>query len=169
MSGPGKYLGNLLESLAEAETEDLEIVHGEFTARIGKWEKITFSVAAVLSIALGVPVSLLESADIGLIFLILGGCMLLLLPAILSYRCVVNKTFLQEEYWLLFIKITKHILWDNICYRKQTVGKRLTLVLYDERKKRLISFDNSIVGYRRIVKLAKRSSIRDIHPNNPAV
>ena len=40
-------------------------------------------------------------------------------------------------------------------------GRTNSITFYDAPKKRLLSFDASIVGFKRICKMAKRSSILD--------
>ena len=59
--------------------------------------------------------------DVGIIFLVLGIGALLVLPTIISYRCIVNKISLKEEYFVLFIKLKKEVLWDTVKYRKITI------------------------------------------------
>ena len=40
-----------------------------------------------------------------------------------------------------------------------------SIKLYDSNRKKLLSFDATIVGFGRIVKMAKRSSIKDYNKN----
>ena len=103
-----------------------------------------------------------EDREIALLFFALGTCMLLLLPTLLSYKCYINKTLMREEYFVLFFKRKKEILWSDVKYKKLTLGNNKSLKLYDRNKKRLISFEGSIVGFDRILKLSKRMWIHNI-------
>lgn len=160
MAGIGKFLGDYLE--ASAQGEELDLPKGEFIAKSGKAYKAALSIASFVSLAIGIPMTFVYHEDVGIIFLVLGIGALLCLPTIISYRCVVNKIFLKEEYFVLFIKFKKEVLWEDVKYRKITIGrKNNSIKLYDANRKRLISFDGATVGFGRIVKMAKRGSIRD--------
>ena len=111
-------------------------------------------------IALGLGCSLMFFWDVAILFLVLGLCLLLLLPTFLSYKCLINKEFMKEEYFILFFKKKKIIYWSDVKYKKVKIGERnKSITLYNANKKRLISFDELIVGFERVIKLAKRSSI----------
>lgn len=159
MAGIGKFLGDYLE--VSAQGEELDLPKGEFIAKSGKAYKAALSIASFVSLAIGIPMTFVCHEDVGIIFLVLGIGALLVLPTIISYRCVVNKIFLKEEYFVLFIKFKKEVLWEDVKYRKITIGRNNSIKLYDANRKRLISFDGATVGFRRIVKMAKRGSIRD--------
>ena len=157
--GAARGLADCLEAFAEAE--ELDLPQGEFVARMGKAYKFSLSTASFASLAVGIHSAFALREDAGIIFLVLGIAALLILPTIISYRCVVNKISLKEEYFVLFVKLKKEVLWDTVKYKKITVGKNKYIKLYDANKKRLISFDSATVGFGRIVKLANRSSIKN--------
>ena len=159
MPGVGRAMADYLE--ASAECEELDLPKGEFIAKMGKAYKIALSIAAFVSLVIGIPTTFIWHEDVGIIFLILGIVALLVLPTIVSYRCIVNKISLKEEYLVLFIKLKKEVLWDSVKYRKITTGNNKSIKLYDVNGKRLMSFDSATVGFGRIVKMAKRSAIRD--------
>ena len=159
MPGVGRAMADYLE--ASAECGELDLPKGEFIAKMGKAYKIALSIAAFVSLVIGIPTTFIWHEDVGIIFLILGIAALLVLPTIISYRCIVNKIFLKEEYFVLFIKVKKKVLWDSVKYRKITVGNNTSIKLYGANGKRLMSFDRATVGFGRIVKMAKRSSIKD--------
>ena len=97
------------------------------------------------------------------LFFVLGLCLLLLLPSILSYKCRVNKELIKEEYFILFFKKEKTIYWSDVKYKKVKIGgANKSITLYDANKKRLISFDELVVGFERVIRLAKRNSITDM-------
>ncbi len=160
LSGLCKSMGELLD--ISAEREGLELPSGEFVAKTGKLYKILLVIATVVTLVIGLPMTFLQKDDVGILFLILGVCAGVLLPTILSYRCVVNKDFLQEEYLIVFVKRKKKILWSDVKYKKIVMARNKSIKLYDINKKCLVSFDGATVGFNRILKLAKRSSIKDI-------
>ena len=102
--GAARGLADLLED--SAECEELDLPKGEFVAKMGKAYKIALSIAAFVSLAIGIPSTFVWNEDVGIIFFVLGIGALLVLPSIISYRCTVNKIFLKEEYFLLLF-ITK--------------------------------------------------------------
>ena len=161
--GAARGLADLLESYAERE--ELDLPNGEFAARIGKAYKIALSIAAFVSLLIGIPATFIWNEEVGIIFLLLGIGALFVLPSTISYRCVVNKISLKEEYFVLFIKVKKEVLWDTVKYRKVKTKNNKSIKLYDSNRKKLMSFDAAIVGFGRIVKMAKRSSIKDYNKN----
>ena len=113
-----------------------------------------------IAIAIGGP--LMFFWDVAVLFFVLGLCLLALLPTFLSYKCLINKELMAEEYFILFFKRKKIIYWSDVKYKKVEIGWRnKSITLYNANKKRLISFDELIVGFERVIKLAKRSSITE--------
>ena len=160
--GMGKAMNDMLASYASGESLDLP--NGEFVAKYAKAFKIACIIASVACILTG---SLLfffvkEDREIAIIFLVLGVAMFLLLPTLLSYKCCINKTLMREEYLILFLKRKKEILWSDVKYKKIISGRNRSIKLYDKNKKQLISFDDSNVGFDRILKLSKRAWIFNI-------
>ena len=159
-NGLGKGLNDIFESCAEREA--LNLPSGEFVARNGKAFNLTSLVASLVSITVGALLLIFLSEKIGILFLVLGLCLLPILPTMFSYKCIVNKTTMIEKYWVLCWKRQKEILWSDVKYRKIKIGNNKSITLYDINKKRLISFDGMTVGFNRILKLAKRSWIFDL-------
>ena len=157
--GSARGLADLLESYAERE--ELDLPNGEFVAKESKAYKIALFIASFVSLAIGIPTTFIWHEEVGIIFLVLGIAALLVLPSIILYRCAVNKISLKEEYFILFVKIKKEVLWESVKYKKITIGRNSSIKLYDANRKKLMSFDDAIVGFSRIVKMAKRSSIKD--------
>lgn len=156
----GGELNGIFESCAELESLDLS--SGEFVAKNCKAFKIASIIESILSTVGGILIFFFLNEEIAILFLVLGICMLLLLPTILSYRCLVNKTFMKEEYFVLFFRLKKEIHWSDVKFKKVITGRNSYIKLYDKNKKRLISFDSSTVGYNRILKLAKRMWIIEL-------
>ncbi len=163
-SGAGRALSELLDDAAEREAMDLEIgANGEFIAKTGKAFKIALIIAVAISLVIGVPMTIFSDREIGFLFVGLGTIAVLILPTLLSYRCLVNKTLLREEYLILFVRMKKEVLWSDVKYRKIRLdGINKVVKLYGENKKCLLSFDGATVGFYRIVKMAKRGAIKDI-------
>ena len=159
-NGLGKGLNDIFESCAERE--ELDLPRGEFVARNGKAFKIALIIASIFATVGGALLYFLLNEEIAIIFLALGILMLLILPTILTYKCLVNKTVIIEKYFILFFKRTKEIQWSDVKYRKIRIGNNNSIKLYDKNKKHLISFDGTTVGFNRILKLAKRSWIVDL-------
>ncbi len=111
--------------------------------------------------AIGCP--LMFFWDVAVLFFALGLCLLLLLPYFLSYKCLISKELMKEEYFILFFKKEKTIYWSDVKYKKVKIGgSNKSITLYNASKKRLISFDELVVGFERVIKLAKRSSVKDM-------
>ncbi len=118
-----------------------------------------------IAIAIGCP--LMFFWDVAVLFFVLGLCMLLLLPSFLSYKCLINKELIKEEYFILFFKKKKIIYWTDVEYKKVKIsGSNKSITLYDANKKHLISFDELVVGFERVIKLAKRSWIKNFKKTN---
>ena len=118
-----------------------------------------------IAIAIGCP--LMFFWDVAVLFFVLGLCMLLLLPSFLSYKCLINKELIKEEYFILFFKKKKIIYWTDVEYKKGKIsGSNKSITLYDANKKHLISFDELVVGFERVIKLAKRSWIKNFKKTN---
>ena len=157
--GSARAMADYLE--ASAEAEELDLPKGEFVAKMGKAYKIALSIASFVSLAIGIPTTFIWHEEVGIIFFVLGIAALLILPTIISYRCVVNKSSLKEEYVVLFIKLKKEVLWESVKYKKITIGRNNSIKFYDANRKKLMAFDGATVGFGRIVKMSKRSSIKD--------
>lgn len=114
-----------------------------------------------IAIAIGCP--LMFFWDVAIFSLVLGICLLSLLPTFLSYKCLINKERMEEEYFILFFKKKKIVYWRDVKYKKVKIGGRnKSITLYDANEKRLISFDELIVGFERVNKLTKRIGIRKL-------
>ena len=109
----------------EAACEEFDLPHGDFVARFGKLYRKSMVIFATVAICLGLFILWLdiEQLDISLIFLTLGGLLLLLATTFLTYRCTVNKVSLKEEYWILCFKCKKEVLWNDIKYKKLKYGR----------------------------------------------
>ena len=70
MPGVGRAMADYLE--ASAECEELDLPKGEFIAKMGKAYKIALSIAAFVSLVIGIPTTFIWHEDVGIIFLILG-------------------------------------------------------------------------------------------------
>ena len=156
------YLFACLE--ASARSEESELPKGKFVARYCKSYKKLMAIMSGIAIAIGG--TLMFFWDVAILFLLLGLCLLSLLPTFLSYKCLINKELMEEEYFILLFKKKKTIYWRDVKYKKvKTNGRNKSITLYDAHKKRLIAFDELIVGFERVVKLAKQSRIKNLPRN----
>ena len=156
----GRALMDLLDSKAELEELEADFQSKEFVARMGRAFKIVFSVMVVISVVLGIILFFTVEEWLGSMFFVIGFCGVLVLPSILTWRCTINRELIIEECLILFFKYKKVIAWNDIKYQKLVINDtQKDIVFYNKNKKRLISFDNGIVGFAKIVKLAKRKGI----------
>lgn len=157
----GSYMNTFLESSAENEELNKDFKSNEFVATTGKAFLISLSIASFLSTVTGLLLTVLggDNIAVGILLLVTGGCGLLVLPTLFSWRCTVNKEFLLEKYYVLCFKCQKKILWRDIKYQKVVYGNNSKIVFYNQNQKRLISFDGTTVGFHHIVKMAKRKGI----------
>ena len=100
--GLGKAMNDIWESSAEGE--ELDLPRGEFVAKNGKAFRMTMLVGAILAVASGALLTFLLREKLGIVLIVLGCCLALILPTLLSYRCLINKTLMREEYYVLFLK-----------------------------------------------------------------
>ena len=144
---------------ASARCEELELPKGEFVATYCKSYKKLMAIMSGIAISIGG--ALMFFWDVAILFLLLGLCLLSLLPTFFSYKCLINKELMEEEYFILFFKKKKIIYWRDVKYKKVKMGRsNKSITLYGANKKRLISFDELIVGFERVNKLTKRIGIR---------
>ena len=69
-----------------------------------------------------------------------------------------DKIAITTKYYVLFVKVSKEVLWKDVEYKvvkRDSNGEPLSIRLYNSKKKRLISFDYSVVGFEKILKMAK--------------
>lgn len=162
LPGSGRLLNDIIETSAEKETLDLK--SGEFVAKNGKTFKVVFTLAAIISTAVGLLIHFfegIESNGVEYLFLCIGVLAFLLLPTLLTYRCTINKFSMKEEYFIVFVKVEKEVLWENVKYKRIRKGRNQSITFYNSEKKRLISFDNGLVGYSRILKMAKQRAVKN--------
>ena len=159
--GMGKLLNEILDDAVKSE--ELELPYEkELICRMGRIYKILLASGGTLMTLIGIPLCLGESMEVGILCLILATAAWLILPTFISYRCYADKVSIKEEYLILFIKCRKEVLWSDVKYRKIKSGSNESLTLYDKDQKKLISFDGAMVGYNRMLKMAKRSQISQI-------
>lgn len=154
-------ISKYLQSSSSAEEGSLP--SGAFVAYIGKKVTVSLTLTAVLGIAMGLLLSILGQDFVaGCAFGIVGLLSALFLPTFLSYRCYVDSDVLTESYYILFFRKKREVLWRDIQFkatRTAADGSVLSLRFYNRNRKKLLSFDSSIVGFSRIVRMAKRKSI----------
>lgn len=153
-----RHLAEQLNNWRKGEEDALQT--NSFVGTIAKGYKYSLLAASVVGIGMGyflcVPI---QDPDVGMIFASLGIVILLMLPTYFSYRCHVDKSTLKVEYYILCFKIKKEVSWKDVKYRvvkKDFKGIPLSIRLYDRNKKKLIFLDCSIVGFGKIMRMAKK-------------
>ena len=168
MSNIGRSLSKALQACAESE----EVGYSEktFVAKVSRMHKNMLLMGAVimLAIAVGITIYVLIIRQwwlliAGAVFWLPGLGILALWFGICTYRCVISEAVIQEEYRILFFKRKRIILWQDVKYRIIHPGMNKYIKLYDANRKRLITFDASIVGFERISRLAWRDSIKSYY------
>ena len=101
-----------------------------------------------------------QQIDIGILFGLLGVVSLLILPTIFSYKCYIDQVSMKEEYFILCFKVKKEVFWKDIAYklikRDKTRNELSTIRFYDSERKKLISFDMTVVGFGKIIRMSKK-------------
>lgn len=153
MARSSKYIFPLLSNLRTLEEENLPTRH--FTGVIAKSCK--YSLLICFFIFLGMGFLSLET-ELSILFWSLGLFIAALLPTYFTYRCYIDKEVLKITYFILCFKVKKEILWKDVAYKavkRDTAGNPQAIRLYDAHKKKLASFDGVVVGFSRIIKIAK--------------
>ena len=148
-----RYLAEAME--ASARVEEFDLPEGEFVGRCGKMFRRIFTALTAILSALGVWAYASGRRDVAYLFAALAVIGILILPSILSYKCIFTKQSVTEECLIVFFKYRKEVFWRDVKYKKLRGGEASYLVLYDRNKKRLATFDSGTVGFTRIVKKVK--------------
>lgn len=157
MKRTSRILSEMLNNLRRGEEDNLPAK--SFEAAIAKGYKNSLLIIGIAGIGMGYFLSVpISEPEIGIIFGILGVIALLMLPTYFSYRCYIDQRTIKAEYFILCFKIRKQVLWKDIEYKiikRNSAGDAYSIRLYDLHKKKQISFDYSIVGFGKIVQMAK--------------
>ena len=145
----------------QRRTEENKISSNEFVAVQSKGIKYMMLIAAIISTSLSILITFVhQQSDIGILFGLLGFVSVLLLPTIFSYKCYIDRVSMKEEYFIFCFKVKKEVFWKDIAYklikRDKTRNELSTIRFYDSERKKLISFDMTVVGFGKIVRMAKR-------------
>lgn len=161
MNYSSRYLVELLNILREEEEDSLQA--NTFVGTIAKGYKYSLLATSVVGVGMGYFLTvLIQDHTAGPLFGLIGIVSLLMLPTCFSYRCYVDKSILKAEYYILCVRIRKEVSWKDVAYkvvRRDSNGTPLSIRLYGSNKKKLISFDCTIVGFGKIVRMAKRIPI----------
>ena len=159
-----KLINDLIDT--SAEIEELDLPSGNFVATISKGNKIALVVASIVEIILGAILWRFEGGIwLSVLFSVLSLVVILFLPTLFSYKGYISRETMREEYLIVFFKVVKEVEWKEIKYKKikrNEYNEAESIKFYDENMKRLMSFDKATVGFTRIVKMAKKGSIKEI-------
>lgn len=146
---------------SQRRTEENKIASNEFIAVQSKGIKYMMLTAALMSTSLSALITFVyQQIDIGILFGLLGVVSLLILPTIFSYKCYIDQVSMKEEYFILCFKVKKEVFWQDIAYklikRDKTRNELSTIRFYDSERKKLISFDMTVVGFGKIIRMSKK-------------
>ena len=146
---------------SQRRTEENKIASNEFIAVQSKGIKYMMLTAALMSTSLSALITFVyQQIDIGILFGLLGVVSLLILPTIFSYKCYIDQVSMKEEYFILCFKVKKEVFWKDIAYklikRDKTRNELSTIRFYDSERKKLISFDMTVVGFGKIIRMSKK-------------
>ena len=157
MNRSSRYLAELLNALRIEEEES--ITKHAFAGTIAKGYKYSVLATSILGIGMGYFLSVpIQDPKVGMIFGAVGLIALCMLPSYYSYRCYVDKSILKESYYILCFKVKREALWKDVKYKRvkrDANGNAYRIHLYDAHKKKMISFEHGVVGFGKIVKMAK--------------
>ena len=168
MASGGRLTSKLIDDLlnTSAENEELDLPSGNFVATTSRGYKILFLLVGIICVLTGIVLlNLVEEVWLSGIAIALGLVSLLYLPTCLSYKGYISSETMREEYLIVFFKVIKEVEWKDIKYKKikrNEYNEVESIKFYDENMKRLMSFDKATVGFTRIVKMAKKGSIKEI-------
>ena len=154
-----KMIDEFIDS--QRRTEENKIASNEFMAVQSKGIKYMMLTAALMSTSLSALITFVyQQIDIGILFGLLGVVSLLILPTIFSYKCYIDQVSMKEEYFILCFKVKKEVFWKDIAYklikRDKTRNELSTIRFYDSERKKLISFDMTVVGFGKIIRMSKK-------------
>jgi hypothetical protein len=158
MNRAARDLGAFLNESRKKEEESLS--SKSFVVTIAKGYRYSTLISCI--VGLGMWCWLLfwiQDPVAGWAFGSVGILALLVLPTCFSYRCYVDKTMMKESYFLLCFKVNRKVYWKDIEYKKAKRsfnGEPLAICLHDKGKKKRISFDYTMVGFGKVLKMTKQ-------------
>lgn len=153
---------NYTAMASASRVAEQELPHGVFVCRMGKTVIWELCGCALLFSALAIWSLVQQETWIGVFLMSLGIISWILFVYALTYRCHVTWESLTESAWILFFPKKKEVLWKQIRYRRikrDRYGYIHCLRFYNERNKKLLSFDFGVVGAERIARIAKRKGV----------
>ena len=156
------HLSEMLDGVfnSQRKIEENKIDSNKFKAAYSKGLKYGMLVATVaLMIISYLLIFVHKQVDIGM-----GSCFLLLfplflLPTLFSYKCYIDRVSMKEEYFLFCFKLKKEVYWKDVSHKligRDDAGNAVSIKLFNADRKKLISFDKGIVGFDKVVRMAKR-------------
>ena len=152
---------HLSEWLNELRIEEESSLYAKsFVATIAKAYRYSILIVCIVGLGMGYFLSVpVQDPGVGMIFGLLGIAGLLMLPTCFTYRCHVSQSMITESYFILCFRVRKEVFWKDVAYkriRRDSKGKAHSIRLYDNNRKSLISFHNTLAGFGPIVRMAKR-------------
>jgi len=146
---------------SQRKIEENNIASNEFKAVYSKSLKYGMLIATVVLMSVSLLLVFLhKQVDIGVALCVFLLVPLLMLPTLFSYKCYIDRISMKEEYFILCFKVKKEVFWKDITHKlimRNKGGNEITSIsFYNSERKKLISFDNSIVGFGKIISMSKR-------------
>ena len=147
----------------DARIEDLKQPWDNRVIRFGTmYQKISL-LLGVVGFCGGTVIALTGlSVEAGTILAVFGFVQLLFLPTFRSYRCLFDHQSLKEEYRIICFKKKKEIKWKDVKYvkiKRDKCGEARDIRLLNEKKKYLLMFDRSMVGFGNLAKEIKKRGL----------
>lgn len=155
-------LSEMLDGVFDSQRkiEENQITSNKFKAVYSKGIKYGMLMATVVLMIISyLLIFVHKQVDIGRTSCFLLLFPLLLLPTLFSYKCYIDRVSMKEEYFILCFKVKKEVYWKDVSYKlteRDDVGNAISIKLFNSDRKKLISFDKAIVGFDKVVRMAKR-------------
>ena len=165
-----KWLDGILDSSAETEeTGEKYMYKGLFIGRLAKSYKVLLLVCGTIMLAFAILAYSVDeggSRDLSYLLFFFDAFIWLLAPSAFSYRVEMDGDMIAEQYLVVFVTVRREIKWSDVKYKKikqnDSTGKPESIKLYNEFGEKVMTFDRGTIGFSRILKLTKRSAIKDI-------
>lgn len=138
--------------------EENQMPTGAFHGRIAKGYRYAMALCAILGVGMALLLWNLDPTAAAF-FGLIGILAAVTLPTFFSYRCYMDRGILRVKYFILFFKVKKEIQWKDVAYKKikrTADGTATSIRFYDRKRKKLISFDHSVVGLGKIIRMANK-------------
>jgi hypothetical protein len=157
------------DSAEREELDEKDMYKGLFIGGFAKSYKVLLLVSGVFMLAFAIFAYAVDdggSRELSFLLFAIDAFIWLLALTAFSYRVEISKDMIAEQYLIVFVTVRREIKWSDVKYKKikqnDSTGNPESIKLYNEFGKKVMTFDRGTIGFSRILKLAKRSAIKDI-------